>query len=292
MTNTRCVQRSSFLFGAAAVPLAWPSPTLAGIERDTGGRLGVFAIDTGSGKTIAHRADERFPMCSTFKLLLVAAVLARVDRGQEQLDRHVAYTKAQVLSHAPISEKHVGDGYMTIGALCAAAIDYSDNTAANLLLATIGGPPGYTAYVRSLGDVVTRLDRTELALNTCIPGDPRDTTAPSATVSDMRRVLAGSALSGASRARLITLLKNNTTGGTRLRAGLPGSWIVGDKTGTGLRNNAHGDSDTANDIAIAWPPNRPPILIGAYLTECKLAASQREAALASVGRLVGTTFNS
>lgn len=282
------------------MPLLWPrsalasgtTPELVEIERATGGRLGVFAIDTRSGKTIAHRAGERFPMCSTFKLLLVAAVLARVDRGEEQLERRVTYTKAQLLSHAPIAEKHLARGYMTISELCAAAIDYSDNTSANLLLATIGGPPGYTAYARSLGDSVTRLDRTELALNTCIPGDPRDTTAPAATAADMQRVILGQALSGTSRARLIALLKGNTTGDTRLRAGLPRSWVIGDKTGTGLATNSFGDSDTANDIAIAWPPNRAPILIAAYLTQSKLRAPQREAAIASVGKIVARTFNS
>lgn len=231
-------------------------------------------------------------MCSTFKLLLVAAVLTRVDRGEERLDRRVAYTKAQLLAHAPIAEKHVARGYMTISELCAAAIQYSDNTSANLLLATIGGPSGYTAYARSLGDSVTRLDRTEPALNTCIPGDARDTTAPSAAAADMRRVLLGSALRGASRARLIALLKGNTTGDTRLRAGLPRSWVVGDKTGTGIPTNSFGDSDTANDIAIAWPPDRAPIVIAVCLTQSKLRAAQRDAAIASVGRLVAETFNS
>jgi beta-lactamase class A len=265
---------------------------LADLERRSGGRLGVFAIDTGSRKTIAHRANERFAMCSTFKLLLCAAVLARVDRGEERLDRHITYSKAQLLPHAPIAEKHLARGYMTISELCAAAVDYSDNTSANLLLATIGGPSGYTAYARSLGDAVTRLDRTELALNSCIPGDPRDTTAPSATVADMQRVLLGSALGAVSRARLIALLKGNTTGDTRLRAGLPASWSVGDKTGTGIPTNSFGDSDTANDIAIAWPPDRAPIVIAAYLTQSKLRAAQREATIASVGRIVARTFNS
>ena len=252
----------------------------------------MFAIDTGNGRTIAHRANERFPMCSTFKLLLVAAVLTRVDRGDERLDRRVTYTKAQLLPHAPIAERYVARGYMTIDELCAAAIDYSDNTSANLLLATIGGPPGYTAYTRSLGDAVTRLDRTELALNSCIPGDPRDTTAPLAAAIDVQRVILGAALGGASRALLIGWLKGNTTGDTRLRAGLPHSWVVGDKTGTGIPTNRFGDSDTANDVAVAWPPKRAPVIIAAYLTQSKLRAAQREAAIASVGRIVGKYFNS
>lgn len=231
-------------------------------------------------------------MCSTFKLLLVAAVLNRVDGGEEGLDRRVTYAKAQLLPHAPIAEQHLARGYMTIEELCAAAIDYSDNTSANLLLATIGGPPAYTAYTRSLGDSVTRLDRTELALNSCIPGDPRDTTAPAAAAADIQRVTLGSALSRASRARLIALLESNTTGDTRLRAGLPRTWVVGDKTGTGIPTNSFGDSDTANDIAIAWPPNRAPIVIAVYLTQCKLRATQRDAAIASVGQIVASTFNS
>jgi beta-lactamase class A len=231
-------------------------------------------------------------MCSTFKLLLVAAVLTRVDRGEERLDQHITYTKAQLLPHAPIAEKHVAQGYMTIDELCAAAIEYSDNTSANLLLATIGGPPSYTAYVRSLGDSVTRLDRTEPTLNTCIPGDPRDTTAPSATGADIQRVILHSALNGASRARLTAWLKGNTTGDARLRAGLPRTWVVGDKTGTGIPVNSFGDSDTANDIAIAWPPNRAPIVMTVYLTQSKLRAAQRDAAIAGVGQIVARTFNS
>jgi beta-lactamase class A len=295
------MRRRNFLVGAAAAPLLWPRSAFASggaiaelthLERETGGRLGVFVKDTGNGKRIAYRANERFPMCSTFKLLLVAAVLARVDRGDDRLDRRVTYTKAQLLSHAPIAENHVARGYMTISELCTAAIEYSDNTSANLLLASIGGPPGYTAYARSLGDSVTRLDRTEPALNSCIPGDPRDTTVPAATAADMQRVLLGSALSHASRARLIALLEGNTTGDTRLRAGLPHSWVVGDKTGTGIPTNDFGDSDTANDIAIAWPPNRAPLIITVYLTQSKLRAAQREAAIASVGRLAAETFNS
>ncbi len=292
------MRRTDFLAAGLVGPLIAALPAdaapseFSSLEQRTGGRLGVFAIDTGTRKTIVYRADERFPMCSTFKLLLVAAVLTRVDRDEERLDRRVTYTKAQLLPHAPIAEKHVARGYMTINELCAAAIDYSDNTSANLLLATIGGPPGYTAYTRSLRDSVTRLDRTEPALNTCIPGDPRDTTAPAAAAADIQRVTLGSALSTASRKLLIALLKGNTTGDTRLRAGLPRTWAVGDKTGTGIPTNSFGDSDTANDIAIAWPPNRAPLIITVYLTKCTLPAAGRDAAIASVGQIVARTFNS
>lgn len=273
---------------AATVPAAAsaaPSALLR-LERETGGRLGVMALDTASGATISYRAGERFPMCSTFKFLAVAAVLAQVDRGQQQLGRHVIFTKADLLEYAPVTRAHVGQGYMTVEGLCEAAIEYSDNTAANLLLGTLGAPAGVTRYARSLGDRMTRLDREEPALNSALPGDVRDTTTPAAMVSDMRRILLGSALTHASKERLINWLVRCRTGSTCLRAGLPASWRIGDKTGSGGPVNAAGDSSTRNDIAIAWPPNRAPWLIAAYLTGSKLAAEKRDAVLASVGRMV------
>ena len=177
------MQRATFLAASAgfvAAPTGQASSELARIEARSGGRLGVFARDTGSGRTIAHRSDERFPMCSTFKMLAVAAILARVDRGLERRDRRLTYTKADLLDPAPVTSAHLATGSMTIADLCAAALISSDNTAANLLLHALGGPHALTAFLRSrpVHDPITRLDRFEPTLNSAIPGDPRDTTTP------------------------------------------------------------------------------------------------------------------
>jgi len=256
----------------------------AELEGRHGGRLGVAARDTGSGKTLGHRADERFPMCSTFKLLAASAILARVDRHREKLERWIPYGTADLLKFAPVTRAHVDQGGMTLGALAAAAVSYSDNTAANLLLAELGGPAGVTAYARSLGDPVTRLDRTEPTANTCIPGDPRDTTSPSAMLADLRSLTLGSALSEKSRASLITWLVDCQMRGVRIPAGLPADWRSGNKMGTG--NNA-----TANDVAIIWPPGRAPILVAAYYTGSTASDAEQSAILAEVGRIVVLSFS-
>lgn len=294
------MQRSVFLTGSIAalstlgraLPAAADDAGLqiAQIERSTGGRLGVFAIDTGTAKRIVYRAGERFPMCSTFKVLLVSAVLTRVDKGQEQLNRRVWYGKNDVLDYAPVSKLHVKDG-MTVRDLCEAAIEVSDNTAANLLLKSIGGPQAFTSYARTLGDRYTRLDRSEPSLNTGIPGDARDTTTPAAMAGDMQNILIGSALSAASRGSLQAWMSQTKTGLNLLRAGFPSSWQAGDKTGLGGPHNSTGDSDTRNDIAIAWPPGGSPIVVTAYLTQSKVNAAQRDGALASVGRVVAAAFH-
>lgn len=222
-------------------------------------------------------------MCSTFKLLAVAAILRRMDDNADRLDRAVPYSEKDLLDYAPITRQHVAEGSMTVAALCAAAIEYSDNTAANLLLKSLGGPAGVTRYARSIGDAVTRLDRDEPTLNTALPGDDRDTTSPAAMLGDMRTVLLGVVLSAMSRERLATWLLANTTGATRLRAALPPSWRVGDKTGSGQRG-------ATGDIAIIWPPARVPILVTAYLTETGASPTERDAALRDVGRVMVAEF--
>jgi len=253
---------------------------LTAIEKQLGCRLGVAALDTASGKRVDFRSSERFAMCSTFKLLLAAAVLTRVDRGQERLDRPISYGPADLLEWAPVTREHVKDGRMSVSDLCAASIQLSDNTAANLLLKSLGGPQAFTAYVRTLGDKVTRLDRNEPSLNDAAPGDARDTTSPSAMLDSMQKVLLGSALSPASRKLLDDWLAGTQTGAGRLRAGLPKTWRVGHKTGTG------GLGNSTNDIAIAWPPGRAPVLVCAYLTECKAPIAEREGALADAARII------
>ena len=289
--------RRSFLAGLAAVAAfsrarAAPSAEerlkeamkrLASIEARQGGRLGVFVRDTGTGATLERRADERFPMCSTFKLMASAAALKRVDQGAERLDRTLAYGPSDLLEYAPIAKTHVAQGGMTLAEACAAAIDWSDNTAANLILQAIGGPAGFTQFARSLGDNVTRLDRNEPSLNTAIPGDERDTTSPRAMAEDMRRVLVGDVLSEASRRQLKAWLIDDKVGDKRLRAGLPAAWRIGDKTGSG-------DRGTTNTIAIIWPPERAPIIAAVYYTESSAPMDARNAVHKEIGGLIAETF--
>ncbi|MEO7062790.1 MAG: class A beta-lactamase [Dokdonella sp.] len=253
---------------------------LAALERRHGGRLGVAILDTDSGSRIARRGDERFLMCSTFKLLAVATVLAHIDRGAECLDRRIVFGKEAVLAWAPVTSHHVGAPGMSIAELCQAAITVSDNTAANLLLDSLGGPAAVTQFVRSLGDPVTRLDRIEPELNVGAPNDVRDTTTPNAMLESMRRVLLGHALSDVSRAVLIGWLRACTTGADKLRAGVPHDWSGGDKTGSGSKGET-------NDVAILWPPQRKPSLVTAYYAGSRADAAGRSAVLADVGRIVG-----
>jgi beta-lactamase class A len=251
---------------------------LAQLEQINGGRLGVAVLDTGSGERAQYRADERFPMCSTFKFLLAAAVLRRVDGRQETLERAMAIPVKPLLFNSPLTELQAG-GSMTIAALCHAALTRSDNTAANLLLESIGGPAGITSFSRSIGDPVTRLDRTETSLNEALADDPRDTTSPTAMAGDLQSVLLGEILSRPSRDQLTRWMEANVTGLERLRAALPADWRAADKTGA---NGQH----TSNDIAVLWPPGKPPVIIAAYITQCTGPESKRTSMLAEIGRLV------
>jgi beta-lactamase class A len=252
---------------------------LAAIEARSAGRLGVAVLDGATGRSTGYRADERFPMCSTFKFLAAACVLARVDRNEERLERRVTFTERDLVTYSPATKDHVGDAGMTIAEICEAAVTLSDNTAGNLMLATFGGPEGLTRYARSLGDDVTRLDRIETALNEAIPGDPRDTTTPAAMAADARATVLGDALSPASRDQLAAWLVSSKTGGQRLRAGFPPDWRVGDKTGTG-NNGATGD------VAIVWPPGRPPLVVAVYLVAPQGSADSRNEVFADVARVV------
>lgn len=272
-------------FLAAALPARAQSGAEArwrALEERSGGRLGVSVGGPG-GPLLAWRADERFPLCSTFKVLLAAAVLARVDAGVEHLDRGLTVREADLLSYAPVSRKAVetggGTGRMTVAQACGGALVWSDNTAANLLFALVGGPVGLTQWVRTTGDFVSRSDRTEPTLNTAIPGDPRDTTSPAAMRGALTQILLGAALRPESRDRLEAWMVGAQTGFKRLRAGLPPGWQVGDKTGTG-------DNGTYNDVAILRPPGRPPLVATLYLTGATAQASACEAIHAEIGRLI------
>jgi beta-lactamase class A len=273
----------AFLAASAASAENDLATRIGAIEARIGGQIGVAALDTNNDKHVDYRADERFPMCSTFKFLAAAAVLKRVDEKKEKLERFVPYGAKEILEYAPVTKKHLKDGGMTLGALCAAAIEQSDNTAGNLLLNAIGGTAGLTNFVRTLGDRVTRLDRIEPELNSAIPGDERDTTTPAAICSDMQRVLLGDALSEASRRQLEDWLQRNETGGLMIRAGVPKNWIIGDKTG-------RGSNGATNDIAIMHPPGRAPILLAIYSVGSTATPNDRAAAIAEVAKIVADSM--
>ncbi len=253
------------------------------LEQTAGGQIGITAVNLEDGQRLEYRANERFAMCSTFKLLLVAAVLSRVDEGNEKLDRLVTFSQADIQEYAPIAKHHIKKGTMTIAELSAAALQYSDNTAANLLLQSMGGTNALTQYARSLGDPVTRLDRNEPTLNTNLPNDPRDTTTPAAMVDTMRKILTGNALSQQSQQQLNDWLIGNTTGDKKLRAGMNPAWKIGDKTGSCANGASH-------DIAIVWPPTKKPFLIAVYYTGANTSADNKSAVIAEVGRIVSTHF--
>jgi beta-lactamase class A len=258
--------------------------SLAALEKERGGRLGVAVADALNGKSAAYRGDERFPLCSTFKTLAAGALLARIDAGKEQLDRRIRFEPGDVVVNSPVSKSRVGGDGMPLAEICEAAITLSDNTAGNLMLASLGGPEGLTTFVRSLGDTVTRLDRKEPDLNEARPGDPRDTTSPLAMLSDLRTLVTGNVLTPASRERLIGWLVGNKTGDARLRAGFPREWRIGDKTGSG-------DRGTTNDVAVIWPSaGRAPLFVSVYLTESSPEADHRNATLAAVARLVAASL--
>ncbi|MHA6621886.1 class A beta-lactamase [Pseudonocardia sp. DLS-67] len=264
---------------APVAPPERPAPRtdrLPELERRFDARLGVYAVDTGSGRELAHRADELFAMCSVFKALAAAAVLQRTP--PEHLDERVHFTGADVVDPSPVAAQHVAEG-MTVRELCDAAVRYSDNTAGNLLLADVGGPAGITSFARSLGDEVTRLDRTEPALNTAIPGDERDTTTPRAIAGSIRTLVLGDHLDPADRDLFTEWLIGNKTGDKRIRAGLPAGWRVGDKTGTG----SYG---TANDVAVAWPPDTAPIVVAVLTSRAAEDATRDDALLAEAAAVV------
>lgn len=254
---------------------------LAGLERKHPGRICVSILDAGSGKRIQHRANERILMCSTFKAMAAAFVLARVDKGEEKLDRRIIFPEKDLVPYSPATKPHAGKAGMTIGDICDAAVTLSDNTAGNLLLASFGGPAGLTGFFRSLGDEVSRMDRIETELNHHDrPGDVRDTTTAAAMLDNLRKLLLTDALSPRSRSQLAAWLIANKTGDARLRAGCPKGWLVGDKTGT--NEDKYGN---ANDIAVFWPPDRAPIIVTAYCEIPGIGGEPRNAVIAEIGRI-------
>jgi len=249
----------------------------AQLETRTKSRIGVAAVDLSTNRRVDYRAEERFLMCSTFKVLAAAAVLKRVDENKEKLDRFVTYGEAQLLSYAPVTRAHMKEGGLALETLCAAAVEQSDNTAANLLLESIGGPEKVTELARSLGDKFTRLDQTEPELNVARPGQDDNTTTPAAMCADLQRLLTSDFLTTASRTKLEGWMRQNQTGSKLIRAALPSDWQVGDKTGRS------GDGAT-NDIAIVRPPGGGPIFLAIYTVDPSETPEAREKLVAEVAK--------
>jgi beta-lactamase class A len=269
-------------------PVPVRDPRFAAIEQRVGGRVGVAAWNTATDAWLAHRANERFAMCSMFKWLLAAQMLWTDERTPGFRDQHVRFDEAYLapLGHAPVTRANVARGWMTVEELSQAIVERSDNGAANLLLEAAMGPEGFTRFLRANGDAVTRLDRTELALNENLPGDERDTTTPEAMARTMIRFLTtDQVLNPHSRETLIGWLIACQTGLSRLRAGLPPDWRAGDKTGTSVSEH-----NATTDVAIAWPPGGAPIVIACFLSDSRVDIDARNAAHAEVGRIVAETW--
>lgn len=285
-----------FLLTVAAMVLAFaPCPLRAAepgnssvetrlkdLEQASGARLGVSALDTATGLQIRYRADERFPLCSTFKVFVASAILHRSVENHDLLQQRIHYSRNDLVTYSPVTEKHLDDG-MTVAELCAAAIQYSDNTSANLLMKILGGPAAVTSYARSIGSSEFQVDRWEPEMNTAIPGDLRDTTTPASIERGLQSLVLGDGLPDLQRKQLKEWLIGNTTGSKRIRAATPSDWQVGDKTGSG-------DYGTANDIAVLWPSEGQPIILAVYQTHEQAEATRSDELIVAVARIVLEEF--
>ena len=269
------------LLASPALAQRAPFTALTDYERDSGGHTGIYAKNLKTGAEVSWRAHERFVMCSSFKASLAACVLAGVDRGQARLDEQIAYGPADLMEWAPVAKQNLEKGALSVADMCAAAVELSDNTCANALLARFGGPSALTAFWRSIGDTVSRLDHNEPELNRTPPGDPHDTTTPAAMAGNLRKFILGDALSPTSREHLTGWMLGCKTGDNRLRAGLPKDWRVGDKTG----NNG---KDCSGDIAVTWSTRGEPVVICAYTRGGAPTPRQVDDVFAQIGRYVGT----
>lgn len=269
------------LASAAEMQATTMQKKLAALETSADGRIGIAAIDTANNTRLEYRAEERFPMCSTSKMMVAAAMLKQSMTDSQLLQQTIHYKKDDMTSAwSPITEKNLAAGGMTVAALCGAAVSYSDSTAMNLLMKQLGGAVAVTAFARSIGDNAFRLDRFEPELNSSIPGDPRDTSTPAAMANSLQGLTLGNTLALAQRKQLQDWLKGNTTGGKRIRAAVPMDWIVGDKTGTS------GDYGSTNDIAVIWPPHCSPIVMTIYFTQNKKDAAPRDDIIVAATRIV------
>lgn len=255
--------------------------TIHSLERDLAARVGFFMRDMQTGDVIAYAADDRFPMNSTFKLLACGALLRRVERAQTGLTDTIRLQEVEIVEYAPSIEKHIRSGHaeVSFGDACHMMLSVSDNTAANIVLSEIGGPEGLTAFLRSIGDQVTRLDRWETALNEAAPGDLRDTTTPRAIAGSIQKLILGDALLPASQATLRTWLSGHRVADALFRAALPPNWSIDDRTGAG-------GFGSRSIVAVIYPPNREPIVAAFFITETSADFERRNAAVAQVGRAI------
>ncbi|MFI1186149.1 class A beta-lactamase [Streptomyces californicus] len=253
------------------------------LERTFDARLGVYAVDTGTGREVVHNDRARFAYASTFKALQAGVVLSTYSL--DRLDQRITYTRKDLVANSPVTEKHVDTG-MTLKELCDASVRYSDNTAANLLFDHVGGPRGLDASLEKLGDDVTRMDREEPELSRWVPGEKRDTSTPRALAGDLRAFVLGRALPAPERAQLTTWLRTNTTGDAVIRAGVPENWVVGDKTGTGSYYGAR------NDIAVVWPPDSAPLVIAVLSNRATKDAVPSDELIAEAASVVADSLSS
>jgi beta-lactamase class A len=279
------IHRRNLLAAIAAMASrpAWGEealPAFEAHEHATGGRIGLYAENLKSGAKIAWRADERFAMCSSFKASLAACVLARIDRGEDGLDQIVPLDQKDIQPYGPVAKANLAKGGLSVAEACRGAIELSDNTCANLLLARIGGPMALTDFWRATGDAVTRLDHYEPLMSRSQPPDPSDTTSPAAMAGSLRRFILTGVLSNASRALLIGWMRDCETGTDLLRAGMPPGWAIADKTGSNGR-------DVVGDIGVAWPEPDGPIVMAAYTQGGTATTPQLRRLLAELGKLIG-----
>lgn len=253
------------------------------LENKSGGKLGLTVVDTSDGTTYSWRGDEKFPLCSTSKVMVVAAILKKSESDTNLLAKKITINKSDMVNYNPITSKYI-DSSMTITELSKAALQYSDNAAMNKLLSYLGGPRHATQFARTIGDKTYRLDRNEPGLNTAIPGDSRDTTTPSAMADTLNKLILGTALKKEQKAKLTEWMKGNTTGLNSIKAGLPAEWTVADKTGSG-------DYGTTNDIAVIWPKNHAPVILTTYFTQPEKDASARKDVLASAAKLIAEAIS-
>jgi beta-lactamase class A len=251
---------------------------LAKLEASSDERIGISAINTANNSRIQYRAAERFPIQSTFKVMAVSDILKQSMSNDHLLQQKITYSKQDLVFWSPITEKHLADG-MTISELCSAAMMYSDNTATNLIVKEQGGPKAVTAFARSIGDSKFRIESWEPELNSD-PRDIHDTSTPIAMEKSLKKLVFGNVLALPQKKLLVTWMKSNTTGDTRIRAGVPKGWIVADKTGAG------NDYGISNDIGIIWPTNCPPIVVAIYSIHNKKNAVRRDDVIASATRML------
>ncbi|KOG85510.1 class A beta-lactamase [Streptomyces varsoviensis] len=256
--------------------------TLKGLEGKYDAKLGVYAVDTGSGREVTYNDGERFAYNSTFKALAAGALLRKYSLSG--MDRLITYSKDDLIADSPVSEKHVDSG-MKLGELCDAAIRFSDNTAANLMFDELGGPKALNAELKKIGDDVIRMERREPQLSRWVPGETRDTSTPRAMAADLRAFVLGDVLHKEERAQLTTWLRTNKTGDELIRAGTPKSWVVGDKTGTGSYYGAR------NDIAVLWPPHKAPIVVAILSHRNKKDAKFDNKLIAETAKVVTSTLS-